>query len=117
MTAQGSSFYYEVEKSEIDESEVMDSRGNSVTTFQCHGRLVIDTRDQIEQMFKLNPFHGRIVIDLSDVSYVDSAGLGALIRLKMSAVVAGGVSVQFVQMTPRIMQLLKITNLTDWFTS
>jgi anti-anti-sigma factor len=68
-------------------------------------------------MFKLHPFRGRIVIDLSDVNYVDSAGLGALIRLKMTAIREVGVSVKFVQMTPRVLQLLKITNLTDWFSS
>jgi anti-anti-sigma factor len=68
-------------------------------------------------MFKLTPFHGRIVIDLSDVSYVDSAGLGALVRLKLSAIKQGGVSVNLVQMTPRALQLLKITNLADWFSS
>ena len=106
------SFHYEVE-----ESEVLDSRGNQVTTFKCHGRLVIETSGQIEGMFKANPFRGRIVIDLSDVNYIDSAGLGALIRLKMSAIKEGGVSVEFVQMTPRVLQLLKITHLTEWFSS
>lgn len=110
-------FHYEVERSEVDKSEDLDSRGNQVLTFKCHGRLVIETRDQIEEIFKQHPFHGRIVIDLSDVNYIDSAGLGALMRLKLSAIKEGGVSVQFVKMTPRVLQLLKITHLTDWFTS
>ena len=78
---------------------------------------MIETRDQIEEMFKIHPFHGRIIIDLSDVNYIDSAGLGALIRLKMSAFKEAGVSVKFVEMTPRVMQLLKITNLAEWFSS
>ena len=63
------------------------------------------------------PFKGRIVIDLSDVEHLDSAGLGALMRLKLSALKHGGVSVKFVQMTPRVMQILSIANLTDWFSS
>jgi anti-anti-sigma factor len=112
-----SSFHYDVEKSEVAGSEVLDSRGNLVTTVKCHGRLTIATRDQIEQIFKVHPFQGRIVMDLSDVNYIDSAGLGALIRLKMSAIKDSGVSVEFVQMTPRIMQLLKITHLAQWFAS
>jgi anti-anti-sigma factor len=115
--AEHNSFHYEVEKSEVEKSDVLDSRGNQVTTLKCHGRLVIETRGQIEEMFKLYPFHGRIVIDLGDVNYIDSAGLGALIRLKMSAIKEGGVSVEFVQMTPRVMQLLKLTNLAEWFSS
>lgn len=116
MAPQGS-FHYDIEHSEIDPSEDLDSRGTKVTTFKCHGKLVVETRDQIEEMFKQHPFRGRIVIDLSDVSYIDSAGLGALIRLKMSAIKEPGVSVSFVEMTPRVLQLLKITNLTDWFSS
>src|ERR1700689_4791042 len=110
-------FHYEVETSEVDKSEDLDSRGNQVLTFKCHGRLGMGTRDQIEGMFKQHPFHGRIVIHLSDVNYIDSAGLGALMRLKLSAIKEGGVSVHFVKMTPRVLQLLKITHLTDWFTS
>jgi anti-anti-sigma factor len=110
-------FRYEVEESEVDKSEDLDSRGTKVTTFRCHGKLVLETRGEIEQMFKEHPFHGRIVIDLSDVEYVDSAGLGALIRLKMSAIKEGGVSVSFVSMTPRMLQLLRVTNLIDWFSS
>ena len=39
----------------------------------------------IESMFKDTAFHGHIFIDLSDVSSLDSAGLGALMRLKLSA--------------------------------
>jgi anti-anti-sigma factor len=115
--AADSAFSYDVEKSEVDESEDLDSRGREVMTFKCHGKLVLETRDQIEEMFKQHPFKGRIVIDLSDVNYIDSAGLGALIRLKMSAAKESGVSVHFVQMTPRILQLLKITQLSEWFSS
>jgi anti-anti-sigma factor len=110
-------FHYEVEHSELDKSQDLDSRGTSVTTIKCHGKIVIETRDAIEEIFTDVPFTGRVVMDLSDVDYIDSAGLGALIRLKMSAVKKGSVSVDFVKMTPRILQLLKITNLTQWFTT
>jgi anti-sigma B factor antagonist len=98
------SFRYELEHSEV-------------TTVKCHGRLVIETRDQLAKIFKETPFQGRIVFDLGDVNYMDSAGLGALIKLKLSADKHGGVSVNFVNMTPRTMQLLKVSNLTDWFAS
>ncbi len=110
-------FHYEVEHSELPESEVLDTRGNQVTTVKCHGRLVADTRGQIEEIFKIHPFKGHIVMDLSDVNYVDSAGLGALIRLKLSAISQGSVSVEYVEMTPRVMQLLKVANLAQWFSS
>ncbi len=115
--AQGRSFSYEFEYSEVDKSEDLDSRGTKVTTVKCHGDLVAETRDRLEEAFKETPFKGRIVMDMSDVNYVDSAGLGALMRLKLHAIKEGGVSVKFVQMTPRVLQLLKLSNLTDWFSA
>jgi anti-anti-sigma factor len=115
--AAGDDFYYEFEYSEVPPSEVMDSRGNKVTTIKCHGRLVAETKGRLEEMFKSTPFQGRVIFDLGDLNYLDSAGLGALMRLKLSAVMHGGVSVHYEHMTPRVMQLLKIANLTDWFTS
>ena len=116
MAAQGS-FYYESEYSEVDSPEVLDSFGNKVTTIKCHGRLVFENKGQLEEMFKHIPFQGRIVIDLSDVDYIDSAGLGALVRLKVSAKKEAGVSLKFVQMTRRVMQLLCVTQLREWFSS
>ncbi len=117
MNAPHSSFHYAVEHSEVHEPEDLDSRGSRVTTYKCSGSLVIETRDQLAEMFKERPFRGRIVIDLGEVRHIDSAGLGALVRLKMSAAREPGVSVKFVNMSPRVLQLLKITNLTDWFSS
>jgi anti-sigma B factor antagonist len=78
---------------------------------------VAGNTDGVQEIFKVIPFRGRIIIDLSGVDFVDSAGLGALMRLKLSAVKQGGVSVKFVQMTSRVMQLLNIANLTQWFSS
>jgi anti-anti-sigma factor len=117
MTAPPGSFHYDVEYSELPASEDVDSRGTKVTTFKCHGRLTIETREQLAEMFRERPFRGHFVIDLSGVSNIDSAGLGALVRLKMSAIREPHVSIRFVEMTPRVMQLLKIANLTDWFAS
>ncbi len=112
-----SEFHYEFEYSEVPSSEDLDSRGNNVTTVRCHGRLTAETRSRLEEMFKETPFRGRIILDLADVDYVDSAGLGALIRLKLSAVKQGGVSVKFNNLSPRVMQLVNIASLTEWFSN
>ena len=112
------SFHYEIEYSEIPPSEGLGSRGNRVTTIRCHGRLVAQTRDHLAEVFRHTAFRGHIYIDLNDVNYLDSAGLGALVRLKFSAMKdSGGVSVKFVNIGPRVMQMLKITNLLEWFSS
>jgi anti-anti-sigma factor len=95
--------------------DAWDSLGNKVTTVRCHGRLVAQTKDRLEEVFEHTAFRGHIYIDLDDLSYLDSAGLAALVRLKFSALREGGVNVKLVNVGPRVMQLLRITHLWEWF--
>ena len=112
MTPDGS-FHGEVEK-----STGKDEQGNLVTTVKCHGRLVSDTSPKIKEIVQpLIPLGGRIVIDLGDISYLDSSGLGALVGLKASAIRQGLCILEFANMTPRVLELLRITNLMQIFSS
>jgi anti-sigma B factor antagonist len=111
--AQDGSFHCEVEK-----SKDKDEHGNRVTTIKCHGRLVSDTATQLKELVKpVIPLGGRIVVDLSDVNFLDSSGLGALVGLKVSAINQGLCILEFANMTPRVMELLRITRLTQMFSS
>jgi anti-anti-sigma factor len=106
-------FHCEVEKSKNE-----DEYGNRVTTITCHGRLVSETAGQIKEVVKpLIPLGGRIVIDLSDVTHLDSSGLGTLVGLKASAIGQGLCILEFANMTPRVLELLRITHLTHLFKS
>jgi anti-sigma B factor antagonist len=106
------SFQYEVEKSEDDQY------GNKVTTIKCHGRLVAENAREMSELVKpLIPLGGRIVIDLGDLNYLDSSGLGALVGLKVSAINQGFCRVELVNLTPRVLELLRITNLMQVFSS
>jgi anti-anti-sigma factor len=110
ISPQGS-FHYDVEQS-TNEHAV------KVATVKCHGRLVSETSGQIKDAVKpLIPLGGRIVIDLSDVSYLDSSGLGTLVGLKVSAVKEGYCRLELVNMSPRVLELLRITNLMQLFSS
>jgi anti-anti-sigma factor len=113
--AQPDSSHYEFEFSALDKSQDLDSRGTKVTTVKCHGNIVAETRHRVEEIFKDTPFQGHIIMGVSDVGYIDSAGLGSLMRLKLSSIKQGGVHVKFVEMTPRVLQLLKLSSLSDWF--
>ncbi len=103
-------FHCEVEKSSNDE------QGNKVTIVKCHGKLVSDTAGELKDTVKaLIQQGGRIILDLGDVSQLDSSGLGALVGLKVSAINHGYCMLELDNLTPRIMELLRITNLTEMF--
>jgi anti-anti-sigma factor len=100
------------------ESAPNDAQGNKVTTIKFHGRLISETANEMKDVVKpLIPQGGRIVLDLTDLNYLDSSGLGALLGLKVSAVKQGMCMLEFTNMTPRVMELLRISNLTQMFTS
>jgi anti-sigma B factor antagonist len=109
---EGSAFRYEIENS-ADQS-----RDNRVTTVKCHGRLVGETASDLKNVVKpLLAQGGRTVIDLSGVNYLDSSGLGALVGLKISAVNQGLCTLQFENMTPRVLELMRLTGLAQLMSS
>jgi anti-anti-sigma factor len=103
---------------EVEKLKEKDERGNKLTTVKCHGRLVSETASVAKEAIKpLIPEGGRIVVDLGDVSQLDSSGLGVLVGLKASAINQGYCTLEFENMTPRVLELLRITRLTQLFSS
>jgi anti-sigma B factor antagonist len=103
-------FHANVEKAGTDE------QGNKLTLVKCHGKIVSDTGGALKDLVKpLIGEGGRIVLDLGDVSQLDSSGLGVLVALKASAINHGYCILQLENMTPRILDLLKVTNLVATF--
>ena len=95
-----------------------DKYGNQVTMVRCRGRLVSDTAGEVKDAVRpLIASGGRIVIDLADVNHMDSSGLGALVGLKASAIKQGLCVLEFANMTPRVLELLRLTNLTQMFST
>jgi anti-sigma B factor antagonist len=92
--------------------------GLKVTTVRCHGRLINQTAGQVKDIVKpLIPQGGTIVIDLGDVTFLDSLGLGTLVGLKVSAINEGYCTLKLENLSPRIQELVKITSLTQLFSS
>jgi anti-sigma B factor antagonist len=104
-------FSYEIEKSG-------DETTGPITTIVCHGRVVSETSSQVKEAVKpLIPLGGNIVLDLTDVSYVDSSGLGTLVGLKVSALKEGYCKLELLNLSPRVKELLRLSNLTQLFSS
>ena len=85
-----------------------------MTVVRCHGRLLTETSGELKVKALISN-GGRIIVDLSDVSHLDSSGLGTLVGLKASAINHGYCILELENMTPRILELLRITNLTHMF--
>jgi anti-anti-sigma factor len=93
-----------------------DDQGNKVTIVKCYGRLVGDASGRLKETVKsLILDGGRIVIDLAGVDHLDSSALGVLVGLKVSAINHGYCILELDNVTPRVLELLRITNLTHMF--
>ena len=88
--------------------------GDTVTVL-CHGKVVSDTISVMQKEVRpLIEQFKTIVLDLTDVSYMDSSGLGGLVGLFVSAKRAGK-QLKLINLNARIQELLRITNLLTVF--
>jgi anti-anti-sigma factor len=78
---------------------------------RCHGKLVAGaTHVLYSQVDALMPEIQRVVLDLSDLTYTDSMGLGTLVRLYVTAK-AAGCSLELLNLSQQIKTLLGMTNM------
>jgi anti-sigma B factor antagonist len=90
-------------------------RDGDKAVVKCHGRLVIGTADEFYHEVKLIlPQTKVIVVDLEDLTYVDSLGLGTLVRLYASAK-QGGCEFTLLHLGKQLRNVLKMTNLLSVF--
>jgi anti-sigma B factor antagonist len=86
-------------------------RHGGIITIKCHGRIVSGVTDTLStRVRELLPGSKQIILDLTDVSHMDSMGIGTCVRLYVSAKSAGS-SLQLINLAPRVRQVLGITNL------
>ena len=90
-------------------------RDGEAAVVKCHGRLVAGTTEELYQEVKhLLPQLKMVVVDLADLTYVDSMGLGALVRLYASARQVG-CEFKLLHLGKQLRNLLKMTNLLSVF--
>ena len=91
-------------------------RTDDVTIVRCHGQIVSEVCNILYSKVRPTiPTTRRIVLDLSNVTRMDSMGLGTLVSLYTSAL-AAGCEMQLLNIGKRIRELLGLTNLLDVFT-
>jgi anti-anti-sigma factor len=90
-------------------------RDGSTAVVRCGGKLVAGVNEFLyTEVSRLLPETKRIVLDLTELSYMDSMGLGTIIRLYVSARSAG-CQLELVNIGERIRHLLGMTNLLSVF--
>ena len=89
---------------------------NSITIMDCSGRLVFGDealylRERAKELLKTSKL---LVLNLADVTYIDSGGLGVLVGLLTSAR-AGGGDLKLASPNQRAREVLTITHLHQVF--
>lgn len=90
---------------------------NGVTVVTLAGRVTLgEESNQLRTRIKelLGQGKQRMVLDLGDVSYIDSAGLGTLVAAYTSARNGGG-EIKLANVTKKFDELLNITKLVTIF--
>lgn len=97
---------------QIDQRNIGD-----VTVLDLKGKITLGEGDELlkDKVNSLvNQGHKKIVLNLADVPYIDSAGLGEIVRTYTTVSRQGG-SLKLLNLTKRITDLLAITKLLTVF--
>jgi anti-sigma B factor antagonist len=90
-------------------------RKGDAALVHCRGRLVSGVCGPFyDKIQALIPDNKRIILDLTDLAFVDSMGLGTLVRLYVSAK-SGGSCLQLINLGKQVRELLGITHLLSLF--
>jgi anti-sigma B factor antagonist len=89
---------------------------DGILVIDCIGRIVFGEessllRETVKQAVTEN---NRIVLNLGEVNYIDSGGLGTLVALRITAQNAGG-TIKLTNLTKRVGDVLQVTKLLTVF--
>jgi anti-sigma B factor antagonist len=89
---------------------------DGILVIGCSGRIVFGEESSLlrEEVKKALQDNKRIVLNLGDVSYIDSGGLGTLVALHTTALSAGA-TIKLANLTKRVGDLLQVTKLLTVF--
>jgi len=89
---------------------------DGVLVVSCVGRIVFGEESILlrEEVKKAIPDNKKIILNLGEVSYIDSGGLGTLVALHATAS-TGGSTIKLANLTKRVGDLLQVTKLLTVF--
>jgi anti-sigma B factor antagonist len=89
---------------------------DGILIVDCIGRIVFGDESSLlrETVKKAVSQNSKIILNLGEVNYIDSGGLGTLVALRTSAQNAGG-TIKLTNLTKRVGDLLQVTKLLTVF--
>ena len=89
---------------------------DDIVIIRCQGRIVVGAEiNSLQREFeRLTQLTKKVVLQLGEVSFIDSVGLGALVRQFGILRVHGG-DLKLCQVSPFLLQVLEVTNLLRIF--
>src|SRR5512143_1545575 len=96
--------------------ELNTRRVGRVTVVRCAGRMVAGPESESvrRHISQLLPAEKHVVLHLGEVAFMDSSGLGTMVRMQALARRAGG-DIKLCQVRPEVSTVLRVTNLTQLF--
>ncbi len=83
------------------------------TIVRCTGKIIVDTCQALRTFVKpLLTEREAVVLDLAEVPYIDSSGLGILVGLYISSKAARH-QLQLINLNPRVKELFRCTRLGE----
>ncbi len=97
---------------------VQSQKSGNVIVIRCQGRLIVgeETVALQAEVDKRSPESKKFVLRLAEVNYVDSGGLGALVRIAGSLRSFRG-DLKLCELSKQVSQILQVTNLSSVFRS
>jgi anti-sigma B factor antagonist len=89
---------------------------DGILIVECSGRIVFGEESSLlrDTVKKAVVENHNMVLNLGNVSYIDSGGLGTLVALRTTAQNAGG-TIKLTNLTDRVTDLLQVTKLLTVF--
>lgn len=86
------------------------STADNKATLTVHGDLTFDSNREFRETYQKIPENLPVIVDLSQAGYIDSAGLGMLLRLREHTSAGGAAAVSLTGANGTIRSILEVAN-------
>ncbi len=94
---------------------IFESSGRRIARIALSGELDLSVKERVLEMLQPSKDADDVIVDLSEVPYIDSTALGCLVHVKNDLIARGGGSVQLLGLRPNVRRVFALTKLDELF--